>query len=302
MKKSVKTALIVAAALIAVGGILVAVGFALGGSLDKPTNTVTYTADEPFSDILISVLEADVYIFPSEDGTCYAECEEEARLSYELNVQNDTLSLTLRDDRRWYDHIGITYDTPTVTLYLPRGAYGRLKAESTSGDILGSLKQVYETDFSFTDVTLMSSSGHLGFFGRVQTLTAESQSGEILLSNLFADTVSAQTASGDISLLQVQAKDIRTVTRSGRTLLSRTVVSGTLEAQSSSGDIELEASDAQSLILTAESGDITGSLRTDKAFDAESRSGNVICPDSVAGGGTCVVRTWSGDISLIILR
>lgn len=298
MKKSTKIALITAISLVAAGCLLGAAAYGLGGSFERELHEVTHTADEPFTDISVSVSEADVHILPSKDGSCYAVCEETDRVRYGLAVTDGTLTLALVDNRHWYDFIGISIGTPTVTLYLPQGAYNRLTAESQSGQIHGSFKT--DTGLSFTNVTLKSSSGKISFAGKVKTLTAENTAGDVILTDLTAETIYTKTSSGAILFADIHANETTTEATSGRTHFTRTIVAGTLTAKSSSGNIKFEASDAKDLILTSQSGNITGSLLSDKLFDADSNSGNITCP-APKGDGTCWVRTSSGNISLIVL-
>ena len=72
-----------------------------------------------------------------------------------------------------------------------------------------------------------------------------------------------------------------------------------LNATAQSGNITLEKSDAGELTLKASSGNITGSVLTEKIFLAESSSGRINVPKSVSGG-RCEITTGSGNIDLRI--
>ncbi len=338
MKTSVKIALIVAAALVVVGGILIAVAFSMGGLFgSEDINTVTHTTDGTFDRILIStVTGTDVTILPSDTSACYAVCDETERIRYDLEVQNGTLALTERDGRHWYDFVGIFIGTRRVVLYLPARAYASLTVESSSGDITCTDKA-----FSFGDVTLSASSGDMEFASPMTgRLAVENASGEIYLSGVMATSATIHATSGEIDLSDMACASLLVTTSSGNIALDgghigeltvsatsgnislcNVVASGNVTATASSGTLSLEnvlasselfletssgnitfaRSDAPAITLRASSGEINGTLLSGKLFDTHTSSGNISCPPSVADGGTCSAHTSSGNIYLSVI-
>ncbi len=318
MKKSIKITLLVAAALVLVGCAIAILALALGGSFRESTREVVHAVEGEFVSMDIHTDMANVRLEVSEDGTCYAVCDEIDRISYTVELRDGVLLLRETDDRQWYEYIGINVGgIPRVTLYLPKGAYDRLTIKTSSGDIVSE-----EVGLSFTHVSLATGSGSIRMSSPVReeltadsssgnialsdmtltSLTATSSSGDISLADLTATTLHASTSSASLSLSYVRADEMELDTSSGKLTLYHVFAEKSLQAVTSSGAIRLDNCDAGKLYLQSASGSITGSLSTDKLFDVHTNSGRVICPPSVAGGGDCVVRTSSGDISLIILR
>ena len=72
-----------------------------------------------------------------------------------------------------------------------------------------------------------------------------------------------------------------------------------MRCKSSTGDIRLTDVDGANLILSASTGDITGTIRTDKVFTAHASTGKVSVPGTTTGG-RCEAETSTGDIRLSI--
>ncbi len=337
MKKSLKILLLVAASLVLLGGVAVGTALALGGSFEPmETREMTHTVGEDFRHVVVRVGEADVRILPSEDGTCYAVCDENDLLQYTLTVEDERLTLSVTDSRRWYHFIGITWGrAKTVILYLPAAAYDSLDVLADSGNIVCT-----DAKLSFEDATLESSAGRILFSspvrnalradaasGRIElselspktltattysgnivlsaltvgTLEASARSGRISLSDLTADTLRASTISGGIELAYVRGGDLSMEATSGSVQLRDVLASASLAAETKSGNIRLDACDAPSITLTSSSGSVTGTLLSDKLFDVQSTTGSENCPPSIRDGGSCTVRTSSGDIRLSVV-
>lgn len=63
--------------------------------------------------------------------------------------------------------------------------------------------------------------------------------------------------------------------------------------------MKLDRSDAAEIYVRTDTGDVTGSLLTDKIFFAETDTGDIDVPESVEGG-KCKIKTDTGDISIKI--
>ena len=85
----------------------------------------------------------------------------------------------------------------------------------------------------------------------------------------------------------------------GEVILTDLVCSGDLRVESSTGDIRLTDVDGANLYLSASTGDIEGTILTDKVFSAHSSTGKVSVP-AAAAGGRCEAETSTGDIRLSI--
>ena len=63
--------------------------------------------------------------------------------------------------------------------------------------------------------------------------------------------------------------------------------------------MKFKGSDAAELFVKTDTGDVTGSLLTDKIFITQTNTGDVDVPDTAAGG-RCEIRTNTGDIEIKI--
>ncbi len=319
MKKSVKTALLVSAALVLVGCVTVVVAFACGGEFEPNMQTVTHTVEGDIRSVVISVGEADVSILPSKTNACYAVCDESDRRKYELAIDDSGfLRLTKTDDMRWYEHIGIsTGKTPSVALYLPAGeAYSFLDVRTGNGNI-----DCTDKSLSFESVALSTAAGDIRYASPApRAINAVASSGNIMLSDLQTDTLTvsassgnialhhvtvhrdlaAETSSGNSSLVDCRAANLTLTTSSGNGKLQDVVATETLSVKTVSGNMTLDRCDALTLTLTASSGNVKALLLSAMLFDVQTDSGNVACPPSVRDGGYCTIRTKSGNIDVQI--
>ncbi len=73
-----------------------------------------------------------------------------------------------------------------------------------------------------------------------------------------------------------------------------------IEIDLSTGDIRLEAIEAGGLDLTTDTGDITGTLLSDKVFLTETSTGRISVPKTTTGG-KCELKTSTGDIKIDVI-
>ena len=67
----------------------------------------------------------------------------------------------------------------------------------------------------------------------------------------------------------------------------------------STGDIRFDNSDATEIFVETDTGNVTGSLLTDKVFITQTDTGNVNVPKTVTGG-RCEITTDTGNIKIIV--
>ena len=68
-----------------------------------------------------------------------------------------------------------------------------------------------------------------------------------------------------------------------------------LQIFTDTGDVEIEGSDAGTVNIETDTGDVSGHFLTSKWFSAFSDTGNVTVPNTPEGG-ECRIQTDSGDI------
>ena len=67
----------------------------------------------------------------------------------------------------------------------------------------------------------------------------------------------------------------------------------------STGDVKLDRSDAAELFVETDTGDVTGTLLSDKVFVVETDTGSVDVPKTITGG-KCEIITSTGDINISV--
>lgn len=67
---------------------------------------------------------ADLRFLPSEDGKCPVVCYEPENAVHSVSVSDGTLTVSSGNDRKWTDYIGITTDSPKITVSQTKAGAG----------------------------------------------------------------------------------------------------------------------------------------------------------------------------------
>ncbi len=299
MKKSSRAWLIIAVILILAGGILFTFAlhschwdFAKLSTIQFTSRT--YDITETFRNITVKSTTADILLIPSDNNLCRVECYEKEAARHTVEVRNHTLTITITEELQIENLLSISSSNPRITIYLPKGEYGDLSIRLTTGDVT-------VRDITQEEVLVNLTTGKL----LMEDVTADSMdfsvnTGSISLKDIqCAGTISTQSTTGKVHLTDIRCSNLHSQGRTGDILLHHVIASEECSVKRTSGDIELEACDAAALLLKVTTGDITGTLLTDKVFIPYTTTGTVEVPNSVTGG-TCEVHTTSGDILITI--
>ena len=316
--------------LIAAGIILLVLGLIVGvacfaamgfdvkrfGTEESETKTTELLGD--FRNIRIQGDTAHIAIyhprFPTVDNSAKLESRESEHRRTVVSVEDDTLTIRLVDERRWYDRIGISLKTPTLTLYLPEKEYGELIIENSTGSI--SIPGTYQ----FDSIRIDCSTGDVRCQASAETVSVTTTTGDITLSGLTAEQITANVSTGRVQVSDVRCGSLETSGSTGNLFLINvaaesgiSVLRGTgdmrlehgdaqvIRIQTSTGDVKLAEADAGELHIRTDTGDVTGTLRTKKVFITETDTGKVEVPKSITGG-ECEITTDTGDIKIEILK
>ena len=315
-----KKGLIILAAVLVITGLAVYTAafaaadfdFSKFGALKTETNT--YTVSEDFDDIEITAKDSDIIFEPTVGGEFSATCVENEKIKHTVSVQGGTLKITAVDGRKWYDHLDFFPKKLSVTVKLPRNAYKALKIDSGTGNV-----SVPET-FAFESADITASTGDVEFGARVTGgLKIYANTGDINIRGVFAESVNLKVSTGDISaqsvvcdnditvtvetgrteLTGVNCDNLTSVGNTGRIKLKDCFAARKITVERSTGDVIFDNSDGGEIYVKTSTGDVTGTLKTAKVFDAKASTGKVSVPDS-ATGGKCEIRTSTGDIRITI--
>ncbi len=320
MKKRTKIWLIVAAILSLTGIIMFAITLAAGGWDFSKLNSIkfelnTHYISDDFTDISIDTDTADVIVVRSENDECKVVLHESAKEKHAVGLEGNTLKISIRDDRKWYEHIMLfSFGRTKITVYLPETAYGALKVKQDTGDIKlpsdlafsaidlwGSTGEVDVRSTVTGEAKIRRSTGDIDIVGiKVGSLNLTTDTGDIEVSSLVCtDNISIRVSTGDVELENVSCNNFTSMGSTGEISLENATAYGTLRIERSTGDIEFEHSDAASIYIVTDTGDVKGSLKTPKVFFTETDTGNVKIPHTTTGG-VCDIKTDTGDIRITI--
>lgn len=261
MKKSVKAWLIIAAALVVLGSFLfVGVMFSVNWDFSKIGTTQyemnTYEIGEDFANISINTDTADIKFFLSEEGKCRVECFEEEKSKHEVMVQENTLVIKQKEEKAWYDYIGVNFSPPKITVFLPKAEFESIVVKESTGDI--SFSKLFANTI---DITLSTGDVFLRDIS-CKTLTSTANTGEIELENVIAlEKINIKRSTGDVEFTDCDAAEIFvdtdtgdvegsllspkvfiTQTSTGKIDVPKTTAGGRCEITTDTGDIKITTS------------------------------------------------------------
>ena len=317
MKKRTRIALIVAAALILFGGILLAVGlsFAEDSTLDSKLIRKEITIQESFDTIAIDTEDCDVkFAMLSGQDDCMVEIRAYKNVKHTAAVEDGTLKIKMIDKRRWIDYVGVfgMSEQMEMTVYLPVAEYNALQVRTASGDItLGQQPVFLETQLRTNtgDISCvtgvggdlldcMTSTGDIC----IQNSTAkqiklQSDTGDFQMSVVAGDEIQLKTDTGDVEAQNVNAQMFTCQTDTGDVELEQVQAAEYLKIFTNTGDVGVKDCDAGTVNIETDTGDVSGNFLTPKWFQADSNTGDVQVPHS-RDGGECRIQSDNGDIKI----
>lgn len=319
MSKATKIWIIVASSLILLGVIVFGGAMVVNKWDFIKLSTSRYETErhgitEAYQNISIITDTADVVLVPSEDGKSEVVCYEQENIAHSVTVKDGTLTVELVDTRKWYEHIGISFGSPKITLCIPQGEYGALSVKESTGDV------DIPGDFQFESVDISVSTGDVrSYASATEAIKISASTGYISLEGISAGSLELSTSTGKIAVTDVKCEGRVTVSVStGRSCLTditcqslvssgdtgdmsmkNVIVSEKLSVERSTGDVNFEACDAAEISVKTDTGDVRGSLITDKVFITRTDTGEVDVPNSITGG-RCEISTDTGDIKITV--
>ena len=85
----------------------------------------------------------------------------------------------------------------------------------------------------------------------------------------------------------------------GDITLENVIASGLISIRRSTGDVKFDHCDAAELSVQTDTGDVTGTLLSEKIFFTESDTGRIEVPETTSGG-KCKIKTDTGKIIISI--
>lgn len=319
MRKATKVWLIIGAALV-LAGCVIFTGVMTGLKWDftklstMEYETSIYEISRNFEDISIDTDTADIVFVLSEDGVCKVECYEATKAGHDVFVEDGVLTIRVTDGRNWYDHIGLNITYPRITVYLPATELGTLVIREATGDV------EIPKDFSFQNADVDLSTGSADFGASVSAaLRIESRTGDISVKQMSAGSlelavttgritakgvscrgdVTVKVSTGKMNLADLVCENLTATGSTGDMTFKNVTAVETISVCGSTVDVKLDGCDAGALFVETDTGDVTGSLLTDKIFAVHTDTGSVDVPPS-GKGGRCEITTDTGDIKITV--
>ena len=259
--------------------------------------TNVYEIEKAFEDISIDTDTADITFVLSENEKCVIKCYEEEKSKHYVAVEDSTLVIKVIDNKSWYDYIGINFGSPKITVHLPKTEYNSLFINASTGDV-----DISE-GFCFNNINISLSTGDI----RAEKVSANGvnlsvSTGRIDISGAVCkEDIKITVSTGKAYLTDVKCKNLVSWGDTGDISLTSVIASEKLYLERDTGDITFEKCDASDICIKTSTGDVKGTLLTEKIFVAQTSTGKIDVPKTVSGG-RCEITTSTGSIKISILK
>lgn len=321
MKKRTRVWLLVAAGLVLAGcglfaGVMTALGWDLSALATGRYETNIHEIREDFGRLSLDVTIADVTLALSEDGICRVECYETEKERHTVTVEQDTLTVRSVTGKTVLDFWTVRFSSPKIKVYLPKKDYAVLSVQGATGNVK------IPAGFLLGEVTAALSTGNVTLCAAVSgTVDIKTSTGAIAVENASAGalhlavstgtvTVSNENCAGETTvevttgravLTDFVGKSVVSRGKTGDAILENVTVAEKITVERTTGNVRLTRCDAGEISLKTDTGDVKGTLLSDKAFDVHSDTGRVEVPESGVGG-KCEIHTDTGDILMELVR
>jgi DUF4097 and DUF4098 domain-containing protein YvlB len=257
--------------------------------------TNSYEINDSFKNISIVTNTAAIELLPSENGKTSIVCREEAKAKHSVTLKNGTLTVTLKDTRKWYDHIGIEFiDARKITIYLPDGEYGALAVKGTTGGAK------IASDFAFESIAVSFTTGSIKSYSSASgAVKLKTTTGGISIENCYVGSVDVSVSTGSLNAEDLACKSFTANGSTGDIKLKNVIAEEKLSLKGSTGSIKLDSCDASEIFIKTGTGSVTGTLISNKTFIARSNTGAVSIPKDTVGG-KCEITTNTGNIKITL--
>ena len=207
MSRAVKIWLIIAASLVLLGGIIfcgvmTVLNWNFGNLGTSKMTTNSYDIIDIFKSVSVDTSEANIVILKSDDEKCKVACYERENMRHDIGVVNGVLTVKVRDDRKWYNYIGIFNSHPTITLYLPRTEYDLLSVKGNTGDV------GIPSGLKFESIDISLSTGDVNNYASVsKDARIKVSTGNIFIEDTCVGSLELSTSTGAINVKSVACDD-----------------------------------------------------------------------------------------------
>lgn len=274
------------------GAVMTEYDWDLSGLSTVAYETNTYEIKDAFTQLYVQTDTADVIFLPADGGSATVVCRERENVKHTVAVKDGVLTVCVEDDRKWYERIEIGFGSPSITVYVPQGEYKAACVKTSTGDV------ELPKELSFESIDIAGSTGDITCHANAsEAVKLTTSTGDIFAEELSPRSMDVYTATGDGELKNIACGSFVSDGQTGDISLENVVAENRLCITRSTGDVRLEACDGAEILIETDTGNVTGSLLTQKVFVAHSDTGRVDVPKSITGG-KCEITTDTGNIRI----
>ena len=264
------------------------------GSYNFETNS--YEIVDEFNKIEINAKTANINFQLAEDGECKVVCYENKKEKHLTSVDNGVLKINRINEKQWYDYLYLLSNAPKITVYLPDLDNITLVIKVSTGDIK------VPSDFTFESISISGSTCHVKCCASsINQTKIHVSTGDIIIENTTAKNYDLHVTTGDTKMTNVNCENIVSTGSTGDIKLNNLIASEKISIERSTGKVKFYRCDANELKIITSTGDVEGTLLSDKVFIVKSSTGDIDVPNSITGG-RCEITTSTGDIEVRVVN
>lgn len=264
------------------------------GSYNFETNA--YEIVDEFNKIEINAKTANINFQLAEDGECKVVCYENKKEKHLTSVDNGVLKINYTNEKRWYDYLHILSNSPKITVYLPDLDNITLTIKVSTGDVK------LPSDFTFESISISGSTCHVKCYASsINQTKIHVSTGDIIIENATAKNYDLHVSTGYAKITNVNCENIVSTGSTGDIKLNNVIASEKISIERSTGKVKFYRCDANELKIITSTGDVEGTLLSDKVFIVKSNTGDIDVPSSITGG-RCEITTSTGDIEVRVVN
>jgi len=301
----------------------------------KKYETNNHEITDDFSSISVISKTSNIVFLSTDENKCSVNCYEQKNMKHSVSVKDSVLTIEIDDTRKWYEYISLfDFNTPQITVTIPQGEYNALYVKSDTGNInipkelnLRSI-DITQSTGNVTSYALVSEVikintttgiAHVENASVLDSIKIKTTTGNIRIGKVSAHSidlsvstgkitafdincegdVSTKVSTGNAELSDVRCTNITSTGSTGKISLKNVIATEKISIERSTGDVRFERSDAPQIVVVTDTGNVKGSLLTEKVFITETDTGKIRVPNSIEGG-RCEITTDTGDIEISI--
>lgn len=131
------------------------------------------------------------------------------------------------------------------------------------------------------------------------SLTTRTSTGKTEIFNANCADLSITVSTGKSNISDINCANFSSEGTTGSINMVNVIANGTFDIERGTGDVTFEGCDAAEIYVTTDTGNVKGTLLSEKIFVTQTDTGKVKVPESLSGG-KCKITTDTGDIKIEI--